>query len=226
MCPVLRADTFSWMMLVAAVDSQQTICDGNGCGSTASWHPNFPSQCHNCHSPIPSHAADNAANISASPLLSAIDDCALLVTVTEHQLCLPWSHDAVPLTLCLSESNAESESLNVKTESSQDPSATSKRNCNGSTVRNPGLHLKYLTRLTWCSACPPCSAKSRRGLSPSYLSALSIQNSLPKQAVDTLVAQISGGSASSSFSPRFHRKTVELWSAVMLYLSCKFSTCS
>ena len=39
-----------------------------------------------------------------------------------------------------------------------------------------------------------------------------------KQAVDTLVAQISGGSASSSFSPRFHRKKVELWSAVMQIL--------
>ena len=59
------------------VESQQSICDSNGFGSTASGKPNSKSQCHTCLYPIPSQQTTQLL-----PLLTAIVDCFFLA--------LPW----------------------------------------------------------------------------------------------------------------------------------------
>ena len=144
MCLVLRIESLRWMMMMAAVEWQQSICDGNGFGSTVSRHRNCRSQRHNCLSTIPSQAPNDPVTVSASPLLSAIVDCFLLVAVMGYQLWFPRIHDAVPLTLRLSESPVQWESLNVKTEPSHAPFAVVKPNCNGSIVITPGLALQHI----------------------------------------------------------------------------------
>ena len=63
---------------------------------------------------------------SAYPLLSASDDCFLLVAVIGYQRSLPFTHDAVPLTLNRSASPAQSASPYVNAEPSGARFAASK----------------------------------------------------------------------------------------------------
>ena len=84
-------------------------------------------------------ALASAATISASPLVSAIVDCFLLVAVTGCQACLPQIHLRCPTHAVLSESLAQSESLNANAEPSHAHFAASNPNCNDSTDITPGL---------------------------------------------------------------------------------------
>ena len=73
-------------------ESQQSMCDVHGFGSTASRQQHFENQCHDCLTPIPPQAPENAATISASPILSGqfLARCRESLNVKEEP-----SHDLV-----------------------------------------------------------------------------------------------------------------------------------
>ena len=138
---VLRIESVRGMILMAVVESQRSICVCNWFGSTVPRHPNFQKNNATTVS-IPSLRKLQITQQPSQRVLSAIGDCSLLVAVLGHQLRFPRTHDAVPLSLCLSES--QSEPLNAKTEAPRALFANPKKNCNCSTAITPRLPLKCL----------------------------------------------------------------------------------
>ena len=108
MCFVLRVEPLRLNIPGAAEELQHRIWCVVSCVSAL--HPNFNNQYHCCRKLMPSQAPDSAATNSASSLPSAIVDCFLLEAVIGYQPSLPCTHDAVPLTLNRSASQAQSES--------------------------------------------------------------------------------------------------------------------
>ena len=142
MCLVLRVDPFRLITLTVAEESQHWICCDVGHVSAALF-PDFRNQFRCCRRPKPSQAPDSAATNSASPLLRASVDCFWLVAVIGYQPNLPYTHDAVPLTLDRSASPARSASPYVNTEPSAARFTASKLKDVGCTFMIPGFPRKY-----------------------------------------------------------------------------------
>ena len=130
---------FRLIMLTAAQESQHWICRD----VYSALFADFRNQFRCCRRPMPSQAPDSAATNSASPLLSAIVDCFLLVAVIGYQPNLPYTHDAVPLTLDRSASPARSASPYVNTEPSGARFTASKLKDIGCTFMIPGFPRRY-----------------------------------------------------------------------------------
>ena len=129
----------------ANVELQQSACVGKRFWPTVPALPHFSSQRRNCTSPISSQAPVRAARTSVSPLLSATVDGLLIVAVMAYKPRRSRCMMLPRVTLSLSESPAQSESLNVDTEPPRALFAARNLNCNGSTVITPGLSCGYLS---------------------------------------------------------------------------------
>ena len=140
--------------------AERSICDGNGFGSVVPRTLNLRSQCKICLSPCL-----RTLQITQRP--SQLHQCGERLSTVSCSMgcqpCFPRMHDAVLLEMCLSESLAQPESLNVKTDLSADLFAASKLNCIGSTVITPGLPRRNL-RVVFDVFRFTGSSKTRRGI--------------------------------------------------------------
>ena len=130
---------FAWSCSQLQRNHNTKICSDVEHVSSAS-SSDIRNQFHCCRRPIRSQAPDSAATNSTSLLLSAIVDYCLLVEVIGYQQSLPFTHDAVPLTLNRSASPAQSASPYVNTEPSRARFTASRLKDIGCAVMIPGFH--------------------------------------------------------------------------------------